>query len=955
MAAVMLEENAGGIDDVNTHCLLSVIQNPLHTFKRSRFQTADDVPGELIARLVLTTEYLFPKNKGGSGAMTTLNERNRNAGTNLILEQLEERIVLDGAAEAKDVDMMDGQWHDLGDGTRYMYHSDLKWGEWWLDDSTGIGYEYETGNWGIRDGSGWDLLHSSTADSTAFYDGQWIDLYNGQWFMLQADRYAYFWSDKAGYEAYFCYDYDDGQWWQDTNGYYVSGGWTTFDDPGTATDFDDFIYDGVWYQRTNHQWFILQDGVYGYWWSDYGGTESYFCYDYDAEQWWRDDDGDYLTIGPWSMFPNAGFGSQFVYDSDEYARSAEVVYWLEDSLYGYWEYDNGTDVQLFCYDNDTGQWWQDIDGLRGTADWVTYGDPGASPTPPFDYPNDPPENSLPDTQFMVEDTTLVFSASNGNAITVSDPDVGADTLQVALTVDDGTLSLGGTDGLTFVAGADGTSSMTFEGSTEDINSALDGLAFSPTADFNRTTALHITTSDLGHVGTGGTQSDTDGLLIYVQPVNDGPPTTSGIADITVEEDAPDTVFSLWPLFTDDDDPSYTLSYSVTGNTNPGLFSSVDITDPTNFTLAYAPNAHGTSQITIRATDTDGLRIETTFTVTVNQVLGEFTDSGQSLGSFNTESVALGDVDGDGDLDVVEGNFSEGNRIWINDGSGTFTDSGQSLGSFTTFSLALGDIDGDGDLDIVEGNYHCEGNRIWINDGSGTFTDSGQSLGSYFTYLVALGDVDGDGDLDIVAGNSQLEGNRIWINDGSGTFTDSGQSLGSFKTFSLALGDIDGDGDLDIVAGNDNDGNRIWINDGSGTFSDSGQSLGSYDTDSLALGDIDGDGDLDIVEGNDGQRNRIWTNDGSGTFSDSGQSLGSYYTQSIALGDVDGDGDLDIVAGNYDGNRIWINDGSGTFTDSGQSLDNYETQSVALGDVDGDGDLDIVAGNFGQGNRIYLND
>ena len=68
------------------------------------------------------------------------------------------------------------------------------------------------------------------------------------------------------------------------------------------------------------------------------------------------------------------------------------------------------------------------------------------------------------------------------------------------------------------------------------------------------------------------------------------------------------------------------------------------------------------------------------------------------------------------------------RVWTNDGSGTFTDSGQALGNSNSFSVALGDLDGDGDLDAMVANYD-QPNTVWTNDGSGTFTDSGQALGS----------------------------------------------------------------------------------------------------------------------------------------------------------------------------------------------------------------------------------
>ncbi len=133
-------------------------------------------------------------------------------------------------------------------------------------------------------------------------------------------------------------------------------------------------------------------------------------------------------------------------------------------------------------------------------------------------------------------------------------------------------------------------------------------------------------------------------------------------------------------------------------------------------------------------------------------------------------MALGDVDKDGDLDVVitNGHFlstSYPALVFINDGRGQFTDSGQRLSAVRNAGASLGDLDGDGDLDLVLADYKkpCQ---IWLNDGDGQFTDSGFRFGNDQFYRHAhLGDLDLDGDLDIFLSTFGISNcpNEIWFN------------------------------------------------------------------------------------------------------------------------------------------------------------------------------------------------
>ncbi|MCP4544162.1 MAG: DUF11 domain-containing protein, partial [Chloroflexi bacterium] len=355
------------------------------------------------------------------------------------------------------------------------------------------------------------------------------------------------------------------------------------------------------------------------------------------------------------------------------------------------------------------------------------------------------------------------------------------------------------------------------------------------------------------------------------------------------------------------------------------------------------------------------------------IFDHFIDS-FGVASDETRSVVYGDVDGDGDLDLVVGNVSGQNLVYLNDGGvqggtpGTFDNITRTFGtgSDSTYSVALGDVDEDGDLDIVVGNNGQ--NVVYLNDGDGTFDTTANTFGtgSDYTLSIALGDVDGDGDLDIAAGNWNSQQNVLYLNNGGvqggtpGTFDTIAHNFGtgSDRTYSVALGDMDGDGDLDIAVGNWDEPNVIYLNDGDvwsgtpGTFDNTSHNFGtgSDDTTKIALGDVDDDGDLDIAVGNSNEQNRVYLNDNDGTFDTTTHDFGTGgdTTWSTALGDVDGDGDLDLVAGNWNGqNVIYLNDSDGTFDTITRTFGtgSDSTLDMALGDVDGDGDLDITVGNW----------
>ncbi len=379
----------------------------------------------------------------------------------------------------------------------------------------------------------------------------------------------------------------------------------------------------------------------------------------------------------------------------------------------------------------------------------------------------------------------------------------------------------------------------------------------------------------------------------------------------------------------------------------------------------------------------------------------------------TENADFGDIDQDGDWDVILGDGGDDgndqNRIWINQGGvqagtlGVFTD--RTTTQFPSISddsrdIEFVDFDNDSDLDIYISNtaqISNQGNRWWTNLGH----DQAGSLGFYIDETAARWSGLG-------AAGSSIAGSQLI----GGTFVD--------WSCDCDFGDLDNDGDMDLVHssyGGTFGGNvptRLFLNDGNGVFAEfnpsgfqlSGPSISSGDPGlwcdgdqssnttnfdgtncdiattalDIDLGDVDGDFDLDLLHGARNEPPRFFANrlDGSslapavgagllgfrdvtGLVYPSGYTEGTFGHYEQEMGDFDGDGDLDIYGLNwiFTGfafhDIVLTNDGSGIFgsqaTLPGSAADDNEGDFL---DVDNDGDLDIYVANFSGQDKLYRN-
>lgn len=338
-------------------------------------------------------------------------------------------------------------------------------------------------------------------------------------------------------------------------------------------------------------------------------------------------------------------------------------------------------------------------------------------------------------------------------------------------------------------------------------------------------------------------------------------------------------------------------------------------------------------------------------------------------------VVSADFDGDGDPDLAFG-ATDGPIHWRpNNGAPAPFDAAVKLDvtveSTATLDLAAGDVDNDGDIDLIAGISGAP-NRLFLNNGGvNPFHGAvGMDVSSDAdaTAAIVLYDIDKDGDLDLIAGNGAQQPTRLYLNNGTANpfFGVGGISLGApdRDTLALAVADFNNDGLPDLIEGNDNQLNRLFVNNGtSNPFA--GQigieiALDRHATRALAVGDFDRDGWIDFIAANENAPSRLYLNTRTSNPFNVVQGVpigaGAGLVSGAAVSDFDRDGDLDILlAGPGESHRLHLNSGSDLpFADEIAIANDYATVAVIALDADGDGDIDLVEANNGNRSQLLLN-
>lgn len=339
-------------------------------------------------------------------------------------------------------------------------------------------------------------------------------------------------------------------------------------------------------------------------------------------------------------------------------------------------------------------------------------------------------------------------------------------------------------------------------------------------------------------------------------------------------------------------------------------------------------------------------------------------------------IASGDVDGDGDLDVIIAVNNEvdslSTRLFLNDGNGNFTYKTE-IGNVSLEGgfLEFFDIDKDNDLDLFySGDTYYGTNKtlFYRNDGEGNFSNENLGIENIEYGSISFTDIDHDDDYDFFISGVNENYDRISV-----LYTNQNNSIfiPNYNFKGLAQGDVsfidlNKNGSPDIIStGNDNDHvnqTYIYFNDGSGNFSISPQNLSSLipSSSSLAFGDIDNDNDIDLMlngwdssNPNNPYIGKTLINDGTGYFQveeNNIKSQSGYFDHQLI--DIDNDNDLDLIV-SADSSVMYINDGSGHFVlDSFQNFNGLSYKTFATGDFNNDSKNDIIF--TGNSTHIFFN-
>ena len=277
------------------------------------------------------------------------------------------------------------------------------------------------------------------------------------------------------------------------------------------------------------------------------------------------------------------------------------------------------------------------------------------------------------------------------------------------------------------------------------------------------------------------------------------------------------------------------------------------------------------------------------------------------------AAALGDFDGDGALDVAVTSFGTASKpgnminVLVSNGDGTFRAPETYGVGRGPRSLAVADLDGDGDPDLAVANYTYDTVSLRWNDGNGRFPIHDKYTVGDGPVSVATADLNGDQAADLIVANYDAGTVSVLLNNGYGLFVPPAAYAVGGGPRSVALGDLDGDGHADLVATNEYDDTAsVLHNNGDGTFAPRVvYGVGDYPV-AVTIGDLDGDGYPDLVVANQFAGTvSLLANNGDGTFAGQVPFGVGNNPRMAAIGDLNGDDRPDLAVVDWGDSNVLV--------------------------------------------------
>ena len=291
--------------------------------------------------------------------------------------------------------------------------------------------------------------------------------------------------------------------------------------------------------------------------------------------------------------------------------------------------------------------------------------------------------------------------------------------------------------------------------------------------------------------------------------------------------------------------------------------------------------------------------------------GTFTPGGTLITS-SPSAMATGDFNGDGHTDLIVANSADSTlTVFLGDGKGGFTAANviSSIGAVDPISVAVGDFDGDGRLDLAVTNFTMNTISIFLGNGDGTFRiTSTPALKLSGPAFIVAADFNGDGTLDLAIANSNNGTVTIATGKGDGTFNTTAATLSTGTTPSwLAAADFNADGKQDLVVANRGVNYvTVFLGNGTGSFQAGVDYAAGTGPDSVAIGDINGDGILDLVVANGGSNNvSVLLGSTGGVFGTQTPVATNTGSGSVVIGDFNNNGKLDVAVTDSAANLISV--------------------------------------------------